>query len=118
MLLSCGVADIIATCFGGRNRKCGKEFAERVLSQKRSPGLLSEGVGGDSGEESSAALWEHIEAELLGGQKLQGVDTCKEVVRCLQATGHLNTPGQFPLFRRIHDIACQGRSLDSLFVWD
>lgn len=118
MLLSCGIADIIATCFGGRNRKCGKEFAERILAKRASAVHDGEECNGDQNEQSSAALWEDIETELLGGQKLQGVDTCKEVARCLQATGHLDTPGQFPLFRRIHNIACRGHSLDSLFLWD
>ncbi|CAD2091412.1 glycerol-3-phosphate dehydrogenase, putative [Plasmodium vinckei lentum] len=46
---SCGVADIIATCLGGRNVKCATEFAVR------------------NGQDS----WDKIESELLNGQKLQ-----------------------------------------------
>merc|ERR1712025_995699 len=50
---SCGVADLITTCFAGRNRKCAEAFAaSRVSGRERS--------------------WEDIEAELLSGQKLQG----------------------------------------------
>ena len=45
---SCGVADLITTCFSGRNRKCAEHFA-----QYRTP-------------------WEDIERDLLNGQKLQG----------------------------------------------
>ncbi len=67
---------------------------------------------------SATAMWQSIETELLDGQKLQGVDTCREVMRCLDATGHLTMPGKFPLFRRIHNIACEGGDLDTLFDWD
>merc|ERR1711972_320710 len=49
-LESCGVADLITTCVGGRNRKCAEAFA-RAKGQKK---------------------WGEIEAELLDGQKLQG----------------------------------------------
>ncbi len=56
-LESCGVADLITTCFGGRNRKCADAFAKANKSKSL----------------------EEIEAELLGGQKLQGTLTAKEV---------------------------------------
>ena len=77
---SCGVADLITTCFGGRNRKCAAAFAERA----------------DKG-----VTWEALEAELLGGQKLQGTGTCDEVVADL---GHAGRLADFPLFRAVHDV--------------
>ena len=100
------MADLIATCYGGRNHKCGRAFANRVLS-----------AGGSTSKQSSEALWASIEEDLLNGQKLQGVDTAREVAHCLAATGHLDRPGMFPLFRRIHSIACEGGKVDTLFDW-
>merc|ERR550514_46100 len=61
-LESCGVADLITTCFGGRNRKCADAYAK---------------AGGKKS-------LEEIEAELLGGQKLQGTLTAKEVNHVLK----------------------------------
>ena len=58
--LPCGVADLVATCFGGRNRKVAEAFA-RAQGDGR-PRTFGE-----------------LEAELLGGQKLQGVLTTIEV---------------------------------------
>ena len=57
---SCGVADLITTCFAGRNRKCAEAFAaSRVQGKSRE--------------------WKDIESELLNGQKLQGVLTAQEI---------------------------------------
>jgi glycerol-3-phosphate dehydrogenase (NAD+) len=57
---SCGVADLITTCYGGRNRKVAEA---RVLTGKS---------------------FEVLERELLNGQKLQGAGTAKEVHHILR----------------------------------
>merc|ERR1712117_41306 len=62
---SAGVADLITTCFGGRNRKCAEAYAKSAIA----------------GEPKA---WADIEAELLGGQKLQGVLTSHEVQEVLR----------------------------------
>merc|ERR1719258_785862 len=60
-LESCGLADLITTCFGGRNRKCADIFAK---CQK----------------EGTPKEWDTIETEELNGQKLQGTGTAKDVM--------------------------------------
>lgn len=104
--MSCGVADLIATCYGGRNHKCGMAFAQRIQA-----------AGGVNSQATSEKMWSTIEEELLNGQKLQGVDTCREVIHCLSHTGQLDKPGIFPLFKRIHSIACEGGNLQDLYKW-
>ncbi|SCP04475.1 glycerol-3-phosphate dehydrogenase, putative [Plasmodium ovale] len=86
---SCGLADLITTCLGGRNLRCAREFAMR------------------NGRDS----WEHIEAELLNGQKLQGTYTVKEVYDVLQ---HHELVKEFPLFRTIYEIAFGGKNPSSI----
>ncbi|GFP94096.1 glycerol-3-phosphate dehydrogenase [NAD(+)] [Phtheirospermum japonicum] len=80
---SCGVADLITTCLGGRNRKCAEAFARN--GGKRS--------------------FDELEAEMLQGQKLQGVSTAKEVYEVLR---HRKWLELFPLFTTVHEI-CIGR---------
>ncbi|KAH0929368.1 hypothetical protein HID58_015095 [Brassica napus] len=80
---SCGVADVITTCFGGRNRRVAEAFAQ-------------------SGGKRS---FDELEAEMLEGQKLQGVSTAREVFETLNHCGKLE---MFPLFSTVHQI-CIGR---------
>ncbi|XP_031475937.1 glycerol-3-phosphate dehydrogenase [NAD(+)] [Nymphaea colorata] len=79
---SCGVADLIVTCWGGRNRKIAEAFAR--AGGKRS--------------------FDELEAELLQGQKLQGVSTAYEVYQVLK---HRGWQELFPLFSTVHEI-CAG----------
>jgi glycerol-3-phosphate dehydrogenase (NAD+) len=81
---SCGVADLITTCYGGRNRKCAERFA-------RAEGKVS---------------WEDIEKEELGGQHLQGTHTAAKLHKVLERKRVL---GDFPLFCTVYQIAFKGR---------
>jgi len=74
---SCGVADLITTCYGGRNRKVSEAFVTR---------------------KASIAV---LEQELLQGQKLQGPETAAEVHDMLRARG---LEAEFPLFTAVHRI--------------
>ena len=76
-LESCGVADVITSCYGGRNRRCAEAFVQ--------------GGGRRSFDE--------IEAELLDGQKLQGVLTSHEVQHLLRVW---DCESEFPLFTTIN----------------
>ncbi|KAL1251780.1 hypothetical protein QQF64_019576 [Cirrhinus molitorella] len=78
---SCGVADLITTCYGGRNRKIGEAFAR------------------------TGKTIEELEKELLNGQKLQGPATAAEVHQILK---HKNLVEKFPLFNAVYQICFQG----------
>ncbi|KAL7267974.1 glycerol-3-phosphate dehydrogenase [Rhizina undulata] len=74
---SCGVADLITSCNGGRNHKCA------MLSIKHGKSI------------------EQVEAEELNGQKLQGTSTAQEVNGFLKQRG---LEMEFPLFTAVHQI--------------
>ncbi|KAL7837632.1 hypothetical protein SRHO_G00273430 [Serrasalmus rhombeus] len=80
-LESCGVADLITTCYGGRNRRIGEAFAK------------------------TGKTIEELEKELLNGQKLQGPATAAEVNHILK---HKNMVDKFPLFNAVYQICFQG----------
>ena len=77
---SCGVADLVTTCYGGRNRRVSLEFAK------------------NNGSKSL----EQLETEMLNGQKLQGPQTAAEVYDLLTEKDQLE---RFPLFVAVHLIA-------------
>lgn len=87
---SCGIADLVTSCLGGRNRRIGREFAIRN--------------GGQSIEQ--------LEAELLDGQKLQGPDTAKHVYELLQS---MNKTSEFPLFSAVYLICFEGAPVAKFF---
>lgn len=74
---SCGVADLVTTCYGGRNRRVAEAF---VKSQKSI---------------------DELEKEMLNGQRLQGPETAEEVYIMLKNKDMLE---RFPLFVAIHRI--------------
>ncbi|XP_059160819.1 glycerol-3-phosphate dehydrogenase [NAD(+)], cytoplasmic-like isoform X2 [Physella acuta] len=74
---SCGIADLITTCYGGRNRRVAEAFAKTGKSI------------------------EQLEQEMLDGQKLQGPPTAFEVNYMLKSK---NMEDRFPLFTVVHKI--------------
>jgi len=78
---SCGVADLIATCIGGRNRR----VAEAMVKTGKS---VSE-----------------LELELLNGQKLQGPPAAYETYLILKRLGRLS---DFPLFSSVYSVCFEG----------
>jgi glycerol-3-phosphate dehydrogenase (NAD+) len=87
---SCGVADLITTCYGGRNRRLSEQF---VLQNKP---------------------FDVLEKELLNGQKLQGPATAHEVHTMLKSNGKLD---DFPLFVAVELIATKQMEAKSLIEY-
>ncbi|XP_053858232.1 glycerol-3-phosphate dehydrogenase [NAD(+)], cytoplasmic isoform X2 [Vidua macroura] len=81
-LESCGVADLITTCYGGRNRKVAEAFAK------------------------TGKTIEQLEKEMLNGQKLQGPQTSAELHRILKSK---NAMEKFPLFTAVYRICYEGK---------
>jgi glycerol-3-phosphate dehydrogenase (NAD+) len=78
---SCGFADLLTTCYGGRNRKVAEEFVK-----------------------SGKPIYQ-LEAEMLNGQKLQGPPTAKEIYSIVKEK---NLSDEFPLLTSIYKICFEG----------
>ncbi|KAI9827611.1 MAG: glycerol-3-phosphate dehydrogenase [Phylliscum demangeonii] len=88
---SCGVADLITSCSGGRNARCARLAVERGVSI------------------------DEVERTELNGQMLQGTSTAKEVY------GFLNEKGRerdFPLFTAVYRGASSSSSPPGLAATD
>lgn len=112
-LESCGLADLITTCYGGRNRLCAEAFAKLRIADSfsNSAGDTTAHLIPNIAPEECTKRWNEIEDDLLNGQKLQGTLTSKDVYLALQATNMLE---KFPLMKTIYDISFLGKPLSSL----
>lgn len=80
---SCGIADVITTCIGGRNRKVAESFVKTGKS------------------------FDELEKTMLNGQKLQGTLTAKEVYTVLASKGLTH---EFPFFTTTYRICYENLS--------
>ncbi|MEW5301255.1 MAG: hypothetical protein WDW36_004126 [Sanguina aurantia] len=76
----CGVTDLLATCYGGRNRLVAEEWTRRIQA-------------------GNPTSFERLETEMLAGQKLQGVLTSNEVQEILKLKGWEK---EYPLFTTVN----------------
>uniref|UniRef100_A0A8C6SDG2 Glycerol-3-phosphate dehydrogenase [NAD(+)] n=1 Tax=Neogobius melanostomus TaxID=47308 RepID=A0A8C6SDG2_9GOBI len=86
-LESCGVADLITTCYGGRNRRVAEAFVRTGKSI------------------------EELEKEMLNGQKLQGPATSAEVYQILK---HKKLVDKFPLFAAVYQICYEEKPVQEM----
>ncbi|BGP39706.1 glycerol-3-phosphate dehydrogenase [Rhodotorula kratochvilovae] len=84
---SAGVADLITSCLGGRNHKVAEAFVSKGKS------------------------FDELEEEMLNGQKLQGVQTAKELYEFLKARGREEA---YPLFTFVYRVAYEGIKPDTI----
>ncbi|KAI8871597.1 glycerol-3-phosphate dehydrogenase [NAD+] [Ramicandelaber brevisporus] len=87
---SCGVADLITTCAGGRNRKVAEAFAK------------------------TGRPFAELEKEMLNGQKLQGTLTSNEVYGYLKKHDLLQ---DFPLFVKVYKVCYEGVPAKAIVSW-
>lgn len=134
---SAGIADLITTCFGGRNRKCAEAFVKtgkvshlsrevvrgvRVCAcfQRLSDQFVSYLLLARSLANAPTPFFflrfllqpfDVLEKELLNGQKLQGTETAREIHHFLKARGKVD---DYPLFRAVYSIAYEGEKVGDL----
>ena len=60
---------------------------------------------------AGSKTFEQIEAELMNGQKIQGVGTCAEVMRILERS---RQEAKYPLLTSIYRIAFEGAAPESM----
>jgi glycerol-3-phosphate dehydrogenase len=97
---SCGMADLITTCYGGRNRKCAEAYARKRLAGDSDGRVIKYNV------KECEQMWAKIEGDLLNGQKLQGTLTAQEAHVILERRNFLH---EFPLIKVIYEIAYEGK---------
>ena len=94
---SCGVADLITTCYGGRNRKVSE-----VSSNIGDNIYISDTVMLAQAFVVRKKSIVELESDMLNGQKLQGPETAAEVNHLLASKG---LEAEFPLFTAVHKVS-------------
>ena len=92
-----GLADLITTCFGGRNRLFGEAMGR---------------IWADDPAGAKNISIDALEEKLLKGQKVQGVHTAGEVYAVLKDFGLVN---EFPVFASVYEICFKKKNPAALY---
>ena len=115
-LESCGLADLINTCYSGCNRLCAKSFAKiRIEDSGTNIGDVDNHFTDTTtttiAPEECMPRWNKIADNLLKFQRLQGKLTCKDMNLALQESNMLE---KFPLIKTMDGVSLEGTYLFSL----
>lgn len=91
-LESCGIADLITTCYGGRNKRVSEAFAKA----------------------NGSKTLQDLETEMLNGQKLQGPMTAEEVYKVLKTLDM--SEKDYPMFVAVYKICYEHQPIESLLT--
>ncbi len=121
---SAGIADLLTTCYGGRNRRCAEAF---IKTGKSWPTLEKEMLGGQKSEQQQQRKTQRRTCNIASCEhtpsfsethhvwltfvsfpsfRLQGTSTCRDVYAFLQSQGKRD---EFPLLCTTYDIADCGK---------
>jgi len=89
---SCGIADLVTTCYGGRNKRVTEAFAKA----------------------KGTKTIKQLETEMLNGQKLQGPLTAEEVYKVLKSLNMAES--EYPLFVAVYKICYENQPIDSIIA--
>ena len=108
------MADLITTCYGGRNRKVS-EVSRNTCNYVYSSNITVMLAQAFVVRKKSIV---ELESDMLNGQKLQGPETAAEVNHLLASKG---LEAEFPLFTAVHKVShrqfsFQRFSLLTLFI--
>ena len=142
---SCGVADLMTTCYGGSGGGhspatplvAGGVFPSRPrlgapldppLEPRRAPSPAGRNrkcaeafaakeleAGAPFAQAEKEGVWAALEKDMLNGQKLQGTLTSKDVMTCLRET---QRQAEFPLFVTVYEIAFGAKAVGDLVKLD
>jgi len=90
--MACGLADVITSCYGGRNRLMGELFVRTWMDR-------------------GAVDLELLETDSFGGQKVQGIHTVREVYDIIESNCLRE---EFPLFSFVYRVLFEGESPNRL----
>ncbi|GFZ44183.1 glycerol-3-phosphate dehydrogenase (NAD+) [Saitozyma sp. JCM 24511] len=105
LMESSGVADVITSCLGGRNKRVAVAFVKEKKVSTTCRAQLRDHTAW------SSSPFDELEQSMLNGQKLQGIHTAKEVHNFLKARNRVDA---YPLFNNVYKVCWENYPVEKL----